>query len=99
MPIVVATAAPRRIPRNSGREVDEGERRDEDAQEDRQAAEARDRAQVDAALLVRLVDDAEDARDPPDRGREDEHDRERDEEAPQHVLVGHQVVPHGYFVP
>ena len=62
-------------------------------------AEPRDRAQVDAALLVRLVDDAEDAGDPADRGREDEHDCERDEEAPQHVLVGHEVVPHGYFVP
>jgi len=42
---------------------------------------------VDAPPLERLVDDAEDAGDAPDRRGEQEHDAERDEEPPEHVQV------------
>ena len=57
-------------------------------------AEPRDRVDVDAAALARLVDDAEHAADPPHAGREHEHDREREEEPPQHLGVVPEALEH-----
>ena len=67
-------AAHRRI------EVEERERRDEDAEEEREPAEPRHRARVRAALVAGPLDDAEQARHPADRRREQHDDHQRDAE-------------------
>ena len=82
------------------RQVEEGERRHEDAEEDREPAEPRDRAPVEPPP-VRLVDDAEEPRHAADRGRERDHDHERDRRSVEHLGVLPEVIEHCalYFVP
>ena len=100
MPTTVATAAPSRMPRYGPVERQECERRHEHGEEQREAAEPRDRPAVHPALLpARLVDDAEEARDAADGGRQREHDGERHEEAPEHVLVVEERVKHSACAP
>ena len=83
-------------------QLQEGERRHEDAEQERDPAQAGDRPDVQAPPLTRLVDDAEDAREAPDRRRQNEDDAERDQEAPEDFRVVSKGLPHAsgdYFVP
>ena len=67
-------------------ERQERERGHEDAEEEREPAEPRHRRAVDPAAAGR-IDDAEKARHPADRRRQQHHDDERDERTPDDLQV------------
>ena len=85
-------------PPHLARQVEEGEGRDEDPQEDREAAEPGDRPPVETTL-IRVVDDAEQARHSADRRRQEDNDQEGDRSAVQDLRVGPKLVHTVYFVP
>ena len=73
-PTHVATAAPSRMPRYGPSSSMNASAGTKIPSRSAMPAEAGDRPDVHAPPLTRLVDDAEDAREAPDRGRQDEDD-------------------------
>jgi hypothetical protein len=70
--------------------MDEDRRRDEDPGDDREPADPRHRARVDARAVGVVVDASDPRRECRDDWRQDEHDADGDEEAPERRRVLHE---------
>ena len=77
-PTIVAMAAPRRMPRTGRVMSSKAMSGTKMPKKSAEPAEARDRQDVEAALLPRLVDRADAPREAADGRRQDEHDEQRE---------------------